>query len=243
MALPINQAPKYSILLPSTGQEYFFKPFLVKQEKALMLAMQSENQKNMVKTLSDVITECFEGKLDVKEIAMFDLEYIFAQVRAKSVGETISLTMKCEECPPEEKKARVNVEINVGEIPVEFPENQEKKIMLWDDVGAVMRYPSIKVLEEMDALPNSAANNPDNMYKIISACMESIFNSEEVFPISEQTPEEVKDFLDNLTNEQFRKIQAFFEDMPKMSKQIEYNCPVCGHHHDKRIEGLNSFFS
>ena len=240
MALPMNNAPKYRLVLPSTGQEYYFQPFLMKQEKALMLAMQSEDQRQMVKTLSDVVTECFEHKLNVSEIAMFDLEYIFAQLRAKSVGETVALTMKCKQCDPEDEKARIRVEINLLDIPVTFPENQDKKIMLWDDVGVLMRYPSLKVLEQMDAIKNP--DDPESLYAIISACMDSIFTSEEVFKVSDTPASEVKDFLDNLTNEQFTKIKDFFEQMPKMSKEIDYSCPQCGLAHHQKVEGLNSFF-
>ena len=240
MALPVNNAPKYRMTLPSTGEEYYFKPFLVKQEKALMLAMQSEDQKQMVATLSDVITECFEGKIDVKNIAMFDLEYIFAQLRSKSVGETVSLTMKCKQCDPEDEKARMRVEVNLADIPVVFPENQDPKIILWDDVGVQMRYPSVSVLEQMDAIKNP--DDPETLYAVISACMDYIFTKDEVFKISETPAGEVKDFLDNLTNDQFSKIKDFFEQMPKMSKSIDYACPQCGHQHHQKIEGLNSFF-
>lgn len=241
MALPRSSAPKFRMVLPSNGKEYFYKPFLVKQEKALMLAMQSEDQKVMIKTLSDVVTECFDGAFDVKDISMFDLEYIFAQLRAKSVGEIATLIMKCEKCDPNEEKARVKMEINIAELPVTFPENQDKKIMLWEDVGVMMRYPSMRILEQMDAL--GGATDEDSMYAVISACMESVFNADEVFPIEEQTKEEVKDFLDNLTNEQFKKIQVFFEEMPKLTKDIQYDCPVCGHHHERKLEGINAFFS
>ena len=240
MALPVNNAPKFRLTLPSNGQEYYFKPFLMKQEKALMLAMQSEDQKQMVATLSDIITECFENKLDVSELAMFDLEYIFAQLRSKSVGELVSLTMKCKQCDPNDEKARIRVEINLADIPVEFPENQDTKIMLWDDVGVQMRYPSIKILEKMDAIKNP--NDPDSLYAVISACMDYIFTADEVFKVSETPPSEVKNFLDNLTNDQFTKIKDFFEQMPKMSKSIEYACPQCGNVHHQKIEGLNSFF-
>ena len=240
MALPVNNAPKYRMVLPSTQEEYYFKPFLMKQEKALMLAMQSEDQKQMVATLTDVITECFEGKIDVKNVAMFDLEYIFAQLRSKSVGETVALTMKCKQCDPEDEKARIRVEVNLADINVEFPENQDPKIMLWDDVGVQMRYPSVEILEKMDAIKNP--DDPESLYAVISACMDFIFTAEEVFKVTETPPSEVKDFLDNLTNDQFMKIKDFFDQMPKMSKQIDYACPKCGHAHSQKIEGLNAFF-
>lgn len=241
MALPVNNAPKYRLVLPSSGEEYYFKPFLVKQEKALMLAMQSEDQKQMIATLADVVNQCFEGKLNVPDMAMFDLEYVFAQLRSKSVGENVSLTMKCKMCDPEDEKARIRVDINLADIPVEFPENQDPKIMLWDDVGVQMRYPSVATLEKMDGLKNP--EDPESLYSVISQCMDYIFTADEVFKISETPAQEVKDFLDNLTNEQFSKIRTFFEEMPKMSKQIDYACPQCGHQHSQKIEGLNSFFS
>jgi len=241
MALPMNAAPKYKLVLPSTKESYFFKPFLVKQEKALLLAMQSEDASVMVRTLSEVIDECFDGKIDTANIAMFDLEYIFSQIRAKSVGEIVTLTIRCEKCDEENEKAKVNINLNIADIEVEFPEGQTTDIPLWEGVGVIMKYPSVKVMEQMEKIKDP--NDPDAMYAIISACMDMIYTEDETFPIEKATDKEVKDFLDNLTNEQFKRIQAFFENMPKLSKTINYSCPECGHAHEKKIEGLNSFFS
>ena len=239
MALPINSAPQFSLKLPTTGEEYFFKPFLVKQEKALMLAMQSEDQNNMVETLKNIVTECFNEKLDVNKISMVDLEYIFLQLRGKSVGELVDLTMKCEKCDPEDKNARVKMQLNLNEIPVIYPDN-DPKIHLWDDVGVVMKYPTLEIMQKMDA---NTMQSEEGMYDVIRSCAEYVYSGDEVFNVAQETPAEFKNFLDNLTNEQFKKIQAFFENMPKLSKEIVYDCPVCGHHHEKRLEGLNSFFS
>lgn len=241
MALPMNAAPKYKLVLPSTKKEYYFKPFLVKQEKALLLAMQSEDSGVMIKTLSEVITECFDGKIDPTSISMFDLEYIFAQIRAKSVGEIVNLTIRCEKCPEENEKAKVNININIADLEVHFPEDQSTDIPLWEGVGVIMKYPSVKVMEKMEKIKDP--NDPDAMYAIISACMDVIYTEDESFPVEKSTDQEVKDFLDNLTNEQFKRIQSFFENMPKLSQTLKYSCPECGHDHDKKIEGLNSFFS
>jgi hypothetical protein len=241
MALPKNQSPVYPLTIPSTSQDVKFRPFVVKDEKALMLAMQSEDETVMVNTLRDLIKNCIEEDISVDNLATFDLEYCFAQMRGKSVGEVVELIGKCdvEECK-DNPKAQVKLSVDITQIPVVFPEGHNKKINLWGDVGVVMKYPTIETIMKYQGLTEEA--DPSKVFEIIMDSMETIYEGSELHYIKDQTIDEVNDFVNNLTSEQFTKVKGFFESMPKMTKDIEYKCPSCDKQHKKTLEGLQSFF-
>jgi|TARA_B100001057_G_scaffold251159_2_gene251396 hypothetical protein len=243
MALPKNQSAIYPLQIPSTGRDVNFRPFVVKDEKALMLAMQSENETTMVNTLRDLIKNCVEEDLDVNSLATFDLEYAFAQMRGKSVGEVVELVGKCDNeeagCV-DNPKAQVKLAVDITTIPVVFPEGHDKKISLWGDVGVVMKYPTIETIMKYQGLTEDA--DPDKVFEIVMDSMETIYEGDQLHYIKDQTLEEVNEFINNLTSEQFLKVRTFFETMPKMTKTIEYTCPNCGRQHKKTMEGLQSFF-
>lgn len=237
MALPRMQTPLYNVTIPSTKKEVQFRPFLVKEEKALLLAQQSEDPKVMVNTLKSIIADCVQEDIDVDNLAIFDFEYLFTQIRAKSVGEIVELLFLCDTCTVDEAKAPVKMDIS--KFTVNIPETHSNKIELFDDVGVVMKYPSIDTLEKID---QATSGNVDSIFDVVAGCMDYVYNTEEVFYTKDQTKEEVIEFLESLTQQQFSKIEAYFEAMPKMSQSIEYDCPVCGKHHNKKLEGLQSFF-
>lgn len=240
MALPMNQAPIYHLTIPSSGKEIKFKPFVVKQEKALLLAMQSESEAVMLSTLKDIISEVIVDKVDVDALATFDIEYIFTQLRARSVGEVVEIILKCDDCVDD--KAKVKVNLNLDNVKVQKDEAHTNRIDLFDDVGVVMKYPSFSIVEKMQG-KNQANVTPDEMFDIVIECMDMIYDTDQTYPIKEQPRQEVMSFLDNLTNVQFEKIQEFFNTMPKMTHEVEYTCPVCAKEHKKKMEGLQSFFS
>ena len=243
MALPKNQSPVYPLAIPSTSQEVKFRPFVVKDEKALMLAMQSENEVTMVNTLRDLIRNCVEEEIDVDRLATFDLEYIFAQMRGKSVGEMVELIGKCDNVEAgcvDNPKAQVKLQVDITQIPVTFPEGHDKKINLWGDVGVVMKYPTVETIIKYQGL--SEDSDPEKVFDIITESMEVIYEGDELHYIKDQTVEEVNDFINNLTSDQFAKVRQFFETIPSMKKEIEYTCPNCGRVHKKTLEGLQSFF-
>lgn len=238
MALPIQNAVTYSLKIPSTGQQIQYRPFLIKDEKNLLIAQQSEDPKVMVDSLKEVIKNCVKDDIDIHALATFDIEYMFTQIRAKSVGEQVDLHMKCDKCVDDEK-AITKVSIDITQLEVDIPENHNNKINLFDDVGIVMKYPSFDIIGD---LSNLDENNVDQMFDLVIKCIDSIYNSTEIFHAKEQTRDEMIEFLNNLSSEQFGKIQSFFESMPKLSKTIEYDCPVCQTHHKKVIEGMQNFF-
>jgi hypothetical protein len=237
MALPKMNAPLYNVTIPSSKKEVKFRPFLVKEEKSLLLAQQSDDPKVMINTLKSIIENCIVDNVDVDKLAIFDYEYLFTQIRAKSVGEIVELLFLCDTCDDDKAKTQVNLDISKFE--VEFPEGHDNKISLFDDVGIIMKNPSLDILDKLEKIK---AGDVDTIFDVVADCMESVYTTEEVFNTKDQTKQEVIDFLENLTQDQFKKIEQFFLTMPKLRQKVEYDCPVCNKHHIKTMEGLASFF-
>lgn len=236
MGLPLQAAPTYELTIPSSGKKIKYRPFLVKDEKALMIAQQSENLDVMVSTLKAVISACVNTKINPDELAIFDLEYIFSQIRAKSVGEVSELVFTCGHCDNEKNKYKLALDIS--QLEVSKNKDHSSKIPLFDNVGIIMKYPSIDILKKID----KGFSDPENVIDIIIDCIDMIYTEDEVFHAKEQTREELKEFLENLTKEQFDKIERFFETMPKFQKLIEFDCPACGAHNQLMLEGVQNFF-
>lgn len=241
MALPVQDTPLYDVEIPSSGEKIKYRPFLIKEEKALLIAQQSENSGTMVNTLKSVIDSCTLGKVDIEKLALFDLEYLFTQIRAKSVGEVVELLFSCDEDHGEEdnKRAKVQISIDLTNIKVQKNDNHSKKVELFGDTGVVMKYPSFDMLQAMETLEG---NDIDTIFNVVASCIDYIYSGDELFYAKETKHEEIIQFLNNLTQEQFKKLQVFFETMPRLTTNVKYKCPVCDKQHDKTIEGLNNFF-
>jgi rubrerythrin len=237
MALPVMSTPTYELTIPSSKAKVKFRPFLVKEEKSLMIAQQSEEVNVMYDTLKNIIHDCTFKKIDIEQLAIFDIEYIFCQLRAKSVGEISNLVFNCLECNDPKGKMQVNIDLTT--INVEFDKDHQQNIDLFDDVGIKMKYPGIQMLKNAEKVEG---DNIEAVMDVIVDSIECIYTKDEIFPAKEQTKEELKQFLDNLTQEQFKKIQVFFDTMPKFKKDVEFDCPNCGYHHKHTLEGLESFF-
>ena len=240
MALPMMSAPTYTMIVPSSGVSVKFRPFLVKEEKALLIAQQSEDIGVMIQTLKGIINTCVLDTLDVDKLATFDLEYMFTQIRAKSVGEIIELIFPCDiDHGEDNEKARVKVSIDLTTLVVEKDPNHNNKINLFGDVGVVMKYPTMDVMKRLE---NLDTDDLDKVFSVVADSIDYIYQGEEIFYGKEQKHEELLQFLNNLTSEQFVKVQQFFATMPRIKKEIEYTCPVCQKHHRKMLEGMQSFF-
>lgn len=238
MALPIIAAPTYEVTVPSTQEKIKYRPFLVREEKALLIAQQSEDATTMINTLKSVIKSCTMDAVDVDSLAIFDIEFLFSQIRARSVGEIVSLVFKCDTCTDD--KATVMKDIDLTALKVDFPAGHEKNVVLFGDVGVVMKYPNIDIINEFE---NLKEDDVETIFKIICKCIDYIYSGEEIFYTKEQKLEEVETFVNNLTQDQFKELQKFFETMPKLKQNVEYNCPLCGKHHEVSLEGLDGFFS
>jgi hypothetical protein len=239
MALPMNSTPIYNLVIPSTKQSVKYRPFLVKDQKTLLIAQQSADQKIMIDTLKEVIKSCITEPIDFSKLAIFDIEYIFTQLRSKSVGETVDIVLSCDEDHGEDNaKAKVSHTVDLSEIKVQEKEGHTSKISLFDEVGVVMKYPNIDDIRKLQ----SGNVSTDDTFKLIASSIDYIYDNEQLYHSSEQTEKELMDFINNLTSEQFAKIQSFFDTMPKMTHTINYNCPVCNKAHTVVLEGMESFF-
>ena len=237
MALPIASTPTYDLVIPSTEKKVKFRPFLVKEEKALLIAQQSENLTVMIDTLKSVIASCVQGEVNVDSLAIFDLEYMFTQIRAKSVGEIVELIFSCQQC--KDPKAKTQVNIDISKIQVKKDPEHSKKISLYGDVGVIMKYPPLDIVNVFN---DTTLNDVDQVFKIICSSIDMIYSGEDVFYAKEHSEEELEDFVNNLTQEQFEKIKKFFETMPKLETIVEYTCPVCAAHNSTALEGIQNFF-
>lgn len=240
MALPMMNAPIYTLVVPSSGATVKYRPFLVKEEKALLIAQQSEDVVTMIETLKQVVKSCVQDKLDVEKLATFDLEYMFTQIRGKSVGETVDLIFGCDlDHGEQNEKAKATVTVDLSTITVEKSPEHISKIELFGNVGVVMKYPTVDVIKKLEGFD---VNDLDTVFDIMALSIDYIYDGEQLFYAKESTKEELLAFIENLSSEQFGKVQKFFETMPKIRKEIQYDCPVCNRHHVKMLEGLQSFF-
>jgi hypothetical protein len=235
MGLPMYKFPVYFMTLPSNGKKLRFRPFLVKDEKNLLLSQQSEEESNMLDTLKEVIRGCLLDDVNVDDMPIFDIEYIFTQLRAKSVGENVELLFTCKnkECGEQTK-----IEFKIDPVLVK-PEGHTNKIDLFDDVGVVMKYASVPMLADMRKMD---LTNPEQIVKLIAQTIDYIYDSESVYPANEQTEQELITFVEGLPKDAATKIKQFFDTTPKLQQIVEYKCPKCGTDNEYTVEGLESFF-
>jgi len=237
MALPKNNTPIYNLTIPSSGKSVKFRPFLVREEKALLLAQQSEDSAVMLNTLQDIVNDCINDKIDASTLAIFDLEYIFTQIRAKSVGEEVELMFKCGHC--DDEKAKVKIKFDLTQIQVEKDPEHTNKIALFENVGIVLKYPSISVIKKLD---NIQMGNYDDIFSIVIECIDYIYDDSQIYYAKETPREELETFLNDLESAQFAKIQTFFETMPKIKQDIDFVCPICNEQNHTTLSGLSAFF-
>lgn len=235
MALPKLTSAKYSLDVPSTGETIEYRPYLVKEEKILMLAMESRDRKQMITALRDVISGCTEGRINIEKYTLFDLEYIFIKLRSKSVGENSNVGVKCQDCGTQN-----SVAINLEQIEVAGTiETKSQKIELTDTVGVMLRYPTVKGLQRQ--ITKDKLDEESTMAAIVSA-IESIYDADNVYPAENETQKDLLEFVESLTSDQFRKMTDFFEDMPKLKHKIEFECKSCNAKNEVTLEGLANFF-
>jgi transcription elongation factor Elf1 len=236
MALPMNSTPLYKIQVPSSGKEITFRPFLVREEKALLLSQQSESTEIMIDTLKEILRGCIKEPIDINSLAIFDYEYLFTQIRAKSVGELVDLIFTCAHCDQEKNKVKMSIDLT--KIPIVKDPDHSNKIPLFDDVGVLMNYPSLDTFKKADGREDDL----NAVMDVIIDCIDAIYKGDEIFYAKEQTKEELEEFVMNLTKTQFDKIEKFFITVPKYTQDIEFDCPACGEHNMSTVEGPASFF-
>ena len=237
MSLPKINTPEYTLNVPSTDEEITYRPFLVKEEKVLLIAQETGTEKSIYQAIKSLIKNCCFGKVDVDKLPMFDIEYIFLQIRAKSVGETTTLEVTC----PDDEETKVKVEVDLTTIKVEMDEKHSPRIQLTDDIGLLMQYPNLGDVLAM-GVKEEKTTTIDKMFSMMQDCMYQIWQGEETFDAMDYSNKDKKDFLESLNHEQFDKIQTFFDTMPTVKYVTEVTNPKTKVTSEVTIEGMNSFF-
>ena len=237
MPLPKIATPTYSMVLPSTEKEINYRPFLVKEEKLLVLALESEDTKQITTAIKAVLKSCVQTKgIKVESLPTFDIEYLFLNIRGKSVGEDIEVMVTC----PDDGKTQVPTSINIDSIKVQVDENHSRDIKLDDSYTLRMKYPSLN-----EFIKNNFATgeiNVDDTFDLISQCIEQVYSEEESWTAEDCTKKELSQFLDQLNSNQFKEIEKFFETMPKLSHKVKVTNPNTKVESEIVLEGLQNFF-
>ena len=237
MALPKLNTPTYELEVPSTDEKIKYRPFLVKEEKILMIAMESKDNAQIINAVKEIVKSCTFEKVDVSSMPMFDMEYIFLNIRAKSVGEISKIKVLC----PDDKTTYANVELDLTEVQVQVGDDHTNKIELTDDTGMIMTYPTI------DSFLDSGIEKIDanNMLDVIGSCVLQIYENkgEKVYQAKDQTKKELTEFIESMNSGQFRKLQSFFDTMPKLKHTIKVKNPKTKKTSDVTLSGLNDFFA
>jgi len=239
MVLPKISAPTYELELPSTGQTIQYRPFLVKEEKLLVIALESEDTKQITTAIKTVIKNCILTKnIKVETLPTFDIEYLFLNIRGKSVGEELEVNIIC----PDDGETQVPVKINLDDIQVQKNEEHSNRIKLDDSIMMEMKYPSLDQFIKSNFDFNDK-NAMDQSFELIASCIDKIFTEEEVWTAGDVTKKEMTDFLESMNSSQFKDIEKFFETMPKLSHTIKVTNPVTEVESEVVLEGLASFFA
>jgi len=239
MPLPKIATPTYELELPSSGQPIKYRPFLVKEEKLLVIAMESEDTKQITTAIKTVIKNCIETKnIKVEALPTFDIEYLFLNIRGKSVGEEIEVNIIC----PDDEETSVPVKINVDDIQIKKNEEHTNKIKLDDSIMMEMKYPSLDQFIKNN-FDTSSGNAMDQSFELIASCIDKIYTEDEVWASADVTKKELVEFLDQMNSSQFKEIEKFFETMPKLSHTIKVTNPNTQVESEVVLEGLSSFFA
>ena len=233
MALPKLNTLTYELTLPSTGEQLKFRPFLVKEQKALMIAQESEDDKQIQDAFAQIINACTFGEIDAYTVPMFDIEYIFLQLRGKSIGEKIQINLLC----PDDEKTRVDIEIDLKDVDIQMVEEHTNIIQLTDDISVIMKYPT---LSDMSGFGD--AGEVTSVFTMMKRCINEIHDKETIYNKVDISEKDLDEFIDSMSTENFQNFSAFFETMPKLQHMVTVKNPKTKKKNEVLIEGLQSFF-
>ena len=234
MALPTMDLPTYELVVPSTKKKIKFRPFLVKEEKILLMALETNDEKNIRESIYELLKSCITTRIKLENLATFDLEYIFLNIRAVSVGEIVQMNVTCQD----DEKTQVMYNLNLTEAEVVFPEGHTNKIMLTDTLGVMMKYPSFDGFVESQFTEDKEFD----VIKVVAESIDQIFQGEEVFDESTTSKKEFVQFVESLTSPQLEKIQEFFETSPRLEHKFKVTNPNTGVESEYTLRGLQNFF-
>jgi hypothetical protein len=227
MALPTISVPTFDVEVYSTKQKVSMRPFLVREEKILILAAESNQRADMIRSMQQVINSCSDGKIDAENLPFFDIQNIFIRLRSQSIGRDSEFNLICGECGH-----KTPTILDLDQIELQITPDHKNKIMITDDIGVIMKYPTAEVLVD-DDLP---------IFDLVVSCIDKIFTQDEIHDAKDQTTEEIVEFIEGLTSEQFEKIVEFFITSPKIFHNIEYTCVKCETENTVVVEGVENFF-
>ena len=230
MALPILETPTYELILPSTNKKVKYRPFLVKEYKILLTTVEADTSE-ITRIVTELVDGCTFNKLDISNLAHFDIEYLFLNIRAKSISETTDIIINCE-CGN-----KIDYTLDITNLKVNKEHTPNNKVMLTDDIGVTLRNPHFD--EMLDIRNNSSSTK---VVELITNCIDSVFTKEDYFDKDSYSKEELISFVSSLTKKQFDKLEEFFRDIPKIVQHIEADCPKCNKHNTVELEGLQNFF-
>jgi len=240
MPLPKISAPTYELELPSTGKKIRYRPFLVREEKILIMALESEDMKQITSAIVQILNDCILTRgVKIKELSTFDIEYLFLNIRAKSVGESVEVNVTC----PDDGETSVQMEIDIDTIKVQKDKKHKNIIKLDDTLSMKLKYPSLDQFVENNFEYNDETNDVNKSMTMIASCIEMVYDSEESWNSSDCTKKELEEFIEQLNSMQFKEIEEFFTTMPKLSHTIVVKNPNTGVESEVVLEGLASFFS
>jgi DNA-directed RNA polymerase subunit M/transcription elongation factor TFIIS len=243
--LPKIDVPIFNVKLLSNGKSLSFRPFTVKEEKLFLMANESEDLNGVVDTIKQVLNNCVLDEIDIESLPLFDIEHLFLNIRARSIGEVVNLKYKCnntiasEEGTEEEKKCGnlVEIDLNILEIQPEKQEGHSTKVEITENMGIVMKYPNFETLKTFDI-----ENEADSIIKTTIDCIDYIYDKDQVYYAKDNTQEELIEFVESMQAKDLEKIKFFFDTMPRMKKDIEFKCNKCGHEETIELEGIQNFF-
>ena len=240
MPLPTIETPTYELKLHSSNKKIKYRPFLVKEEKILIIALESQNQNDITNAVTDVLKKCILTKgIDVDSLPTFDIEYLFLNIRAKSIGEDIKLTVTC----PDDRETKVPVTVYVDEIKVIKPKGHTTDIVLDDNMTLRMKYPSLtQFIENNFSIDDASESIVNKTFKVVADCMDTVYTEEDAWEAKDYTPSERLEFIEQLNSKQYKKVEKFFETMPKLSHTIEVVNPNTKKKGSVILEGLADFF-
>jgi hypothetical protein len=241
--LPKIDVPIYNVELPLTKKKIRYRPFLVKEEKLLMMAMESDDFKGVLTTIKQVANNCILDEVDVDDLPVTDIEFLFLHLRARSVSEVVELNYKCNNTVKNDEgndktcNHIVKLDFNIFDIKPTFDEKHSNKIELSKDLGIVMRYPTFESVEQIEDV-----DDIQKVFSILATCIDYIYDADNMYYAKDVTKEELIEFIDSMSREQFEKVKTFFDTMPKLKKNVEFKCGKCGYSENIEVEGIQNFF-
>ena len=240
MPLPKINTPTYELTLPSNNKKIKYRPFLVREEKILILALESSDAKQISSYIVEIMSDCIETKnVDITKLPSFDIEYLFLNIRAKSVGETVDVIITC----PDDNKTTVEATINIDDIKVKKTKGHKNVVKLDDTYSMKLKYPSMQQFIDANFDSEQEINSVSQSLQMLSTCIDMIYDNEESWDAADSTPEELNEFIEQLNTKQFKEVETFFETMPKLEHIVEVTNPKTGKASKVKLEGLASFFN